>query len=77
MSSDIRGYSTIAEHAHPYQLAGQPKRHRDEMNRAILDARGTAGEDAGDAGLAGCGGRPRAPAAISVRRIPRRPRQFR
>ena len=36
--SDIRGYTTIAEHADPAVLARQLNRHRAEMNRAILGA---------------------------------------
>ena len=36
LMSDIRGYSTIAEHADPSLLAQQLNRHRAEMNRAIL-----------------------------------------
>ena len=34
--SDIRSYSTIAEHADPSQLAGQLNTHRAAMNQAIL-----------------------------------------
>ena len=36
LMSDIRSYSTIAEHADPSQLAGQLNTHRAAMNRAIL-----------------------------------------
>ena len=36
LMSDIRSYSTIAEHADPTQLAGQLNTHRAAMNRAIL-----------------------------------------
>ena len=36
LMSDIRGYSTIAEHADPSPLAAQLNRHRAAMNRAIL-----------------------------------------
>jgi len=52
LMSDIRGYSTIAEHADPSQLAGQLNRHRAEMNRAILDAGGTVMQYVGDAVMA-------------------------
>jgi adenylate cyclase len=41
LMSDIRSYSTIAEHADPSQLAGQLNTHRAAMNRAILDQDGT------------------------------------
>ena len=34
--SDIRSYSTIAEHADPSELAGQLNTHRAAMNRAII-----------------------------------------
>ena len=50
--SDIRGYSTIAEHADPSQLAQQLNRHRAEMNRAILAAGGTVMQYVGDAVMA-------------------------
>ena len=36
LMSDIRGYSTIAEHADPSALARQLNVHRAEMNRAIV-----------------------------------------
>ena len=36
LMSDIRSYSTIAEHADPSQLAGQLNTHRAAMNQAIL-----------------------------------------
>jgi adenylate cyclase len=36
LMSDIRSYSTIAEHADPSQLAGQLNTHRAAMNEAIL-----------------------------------------
>ena len=36
LMSDIRAYSTIAEHADPSQLAGQLNAHRAAMNGAIL-----------------------------------------
>jgi class 3 adenylate cyclase/ActR/RegA family two-component response regulator len=50
--SDIRGYSTIAEHADPSVLASQLNEHRAEMNRAILDAGGTVMQFVGDAVMA-------------------------
>ena len=50
--SDIRGYSSIAEHADPSALAGQLNVHRAEMNRAILDASGTVMQFVGDAVMA-------------------------
>jgi class 3 adenylate cyclase len=52
LMSDIRGYSTIAEHADPSQLAGQLNRHRAEMNRAILACGGTVMQYVGDAVMA-------------------------
>ncbi|MEA2646790.1 MAG: adenylate cyclase [Chloroflexota bacterium] len=50
--SDIRGYSTIAEHADPSVLAGQISQHRAAMNRAILDHGGTIMQFVGDAVMA-------------------------
>ena len=50
--SDIRGYTTIAEHVDPAVLAGQLNRHRAEMNRAILDGGGTVMQYVGDAVMA-------------------------
>src|SRR5580658_6681720 len=50
--SDIRGYSTIAEHADPSALAGQLNVHRGEMNRAILSVDGTVMQFVGDAVMA-------------------------
>ena len=50
--SDIRGYSTIAEHADPSRLAGQLNAHRSAMNRAILDSGGTVMQYVGDAVMA-------------------------
>jgi class 3 adenylate cyclase/DNA-binding NarL/FixJ family response regulator len=50
--SDIRGYTTIAEHADPAVLAGQLNRHRAEMNRAILSEGGTVMQYVGDAVMA-------------------------
>jgi adenylate cyclase len=52
LMSDIRGYSGIAEHAAPAQLAGQLNRHRAEMNRAILSHGGTVMQFVGDAVMA-------------------------
>jgi adenylate cyclase len=50
--SDIRGYSTIAEHADPSALAGQLNVHRGEMNRAIIGEGGTVMQFVGDAVMA-------------------------
>ncbi len=50
--SDIRGYSTIAEHADPSRLAGQLNTHRGEMNRAIISCGGTVMQYVGDAVMA-------------------------
>jgi class 3 adenylate cyclase/ActR/RegA family two-component response regulator len=50
--SDIRGYTTIAEHVDPAVLAGQLNRHRAEMNRAILATGGTVMQYVGDAVMA-------------------------
>jgi class 3 adenylate cyclase/ActR/RegA family two-component response regulator len=52
LMSDIRGYSTIAEHADPSVLAVQLNEHRAEMNRAILDVGGTVMQFVGDAVMA-------------------------
>ncbi|MFP5319885.1 MAG: adenylate/guanylate cyclase domain-containing protein [Acidimicrobiia bacterium] len=52
LMSDVRGYSTIAEHADPSGLAGQLNEHRAEMNRAVLDAGGTVMQFVGDAVMA-------------------------
>jgi adenylate cyclase len=52
LMSDIRSYSTIAEHADPSQLAGQLNTHRAAMNRAILDQEGTIMQFVGDAVMA-------------------------
>jgi class 3 adenylate cyclase len=52
LMSDIRGYSTISEHADPAALAGQLNRHRAEMNRAIIEAGGTVMQYVGDAVMA-------------------------
>jgi len=52
LMSDIRGYSGIAEHAQPTQLATQLNEHRAEMNKAILDVGGTVMQFVGDAVMA-------------------------
>ncbi|HEX8769808.1 MAG TPA: adenylate/guanylate cyclase domain-containing protein [Acidimicrobiales bacterium] len=52
LMSDIRGYSTIAEHADPSVLAGQLNEHRAEMNKAVLTAGGTVMQFVGDAVMA-------------------------
>ncbi|HTT58433.1 MAG TPA: adenylate/guanylate cyclase domain-containing protein, partial [Acidimicrobiales bacterium] len=50
--SDIRSYSTIAEHADPSELAGQLNTHRAAMNRAIIGQGGTVMQFVGDAVMA-------------------------
>jgi adenylate cyclase len=52
LMSDIRSYSTIAEHADPSQLAGQLNIHRAAMNDAILGENGTVMQFVGDAVMA-------------------------
>ena len=52
LMSDIRSYTTIAEHADPTQLAGQLNTHRAAMNRAILAEGGTVMQFVGDAVMA-------------------------
>lgn len=52
LMSDIRGYSTIAEHADPSALARQLHVHRGEMNRAIVAEGGTVMQFVGDAVMA-------------------------
>jgi adenylate cyclase len=52
LMSDIRSYSTIAEHADPSQLAGQLNTHRAAMNGAILKEGGTVMQFVGDAVMA-------------------------
>src|ERR1017187_4781724 len=52
LMSDIRSYSTIAEHADPSQLAGQSNTHRAAMNKAILGEGGTVMQFVGDAVMA-------------------------
>ncbi|MCU1454238.1 MAG: adenylate/guanylate cyclase [Acidimicrobiales bacterium] len=52
LMSDIRGYSTIAEHASPTALATQLNEHRAAMNGAILGEDGTVMQFVGDAVMA-------------------------
>src|SRR5690349_7690118 len=52
LMSDIRAYSTIAEHADPTELAGQLNVHRAAMNDAILGEGGTVMQFVGDAVMA-------------------------
>src|SRR6516165_2327339 len=52
LMSDIRSYSTIAEHADPSQLAGQLNTHRAAMNHAILGEGGTVMQFVGDSVMA-------------------------
>jgi adenylate cyclase len=52
LMSDIRGYSTIAEHAEPTALAAQLNAHRAEMNKVILAEEGTVMQFIGDAVMA-------------------------
>jgi class 3 adenylate cyclase len=52
LMSDIRGYTTIAEHADPSVLAGQLNEHRASMNHAIIDNSGTVMQFVGDAVMA-------------------------
>src|SRR5258708_2026425 len=52
LMSDIRSYSTIAEHADPSQLAGQLNIHRAAMTGAILGEGGTVMQFVGDAVMA-------------------------
>jgi adenylate cyclase len=52
LMSDIRGYSTIAEHTDPTVLAGQLNEHRACMNHAIIDSGGTVMQFVGDAVMA-------------------------
>ena len=52
LMSDIRAYSTIAEHADPTQLAGQLNTHRAAMNHAILGEGGVVMQFVGDAVMA-------------------------
>jgi adenylate cyclase len=52
LMSDVRGYSTIAEHSDPAVLAGQLNAHRRAMNTAILSEGGTVMQYVGDAVMA-------------------------
>ena len=52
LMSDIRSYSTIAEHAAPAELAAQLNVHRAAMNDAILGEGGTVMQFVGDAVMA-------------------------
>lgn len=52
LMSDIRGYTTIAEHADPSMLAGQLNEHRAAMNHAIIENSGTVMQFVGDAVMA-------------------------
>jgi class 3 adenylate cyclase/FixJ family two-component response regulator len=52
LMSDIRSYSTIAEHAAPAALAAQLNVHRAAMNEAILGEGGTVMQFVGDAVMA-------------------------
>jgi class 3 adenylate cyclase len=52
LMSDIRAYSTIAEHAAPAELAAQLNVHRAAMNDAILGEGGTVMQFVGDAVMA-------------------------
>ena len=52
LMSDIRSYSTIAEHADPSELASQLNTHRAAMNRAILGEGGTVMQFVRDAVMA-------------------------
>jgi adenylate cyclase len=52
LMSDIRGYSTISEHADPTVLAGQLSTHRAEMSKAVLAEEGTVMHFFGDAVIA-------------------------
>jgi adenylate cyclase len=52
LMSDVRGYSTIAEHSDPARLAAQLNAHRQAMNAAILGRGGTVMQYVGDAVMA-------------------------
>jgi class 3 adenylate cyclase len=52
LMSDIRGYSTIAEHTDSTILAGQLNEHRACMNHAIIESGGTVMQFVGDAVMA-------------------------
>ena len=68
LMSDVRGYTSIAEHADPAVLAQQLNRHRAEMNGAILGAGGTVMQYVGDAVMAVFGA-PRASADHAERAL--------
>jgi class 3 adenylate cyclase len=48
LTSDVRGYSTLAERADPHALAGQLHQHRDEMAGLITHRGGTVMQFVGD-----------------------------
>jgi class 3 adenylate cyclase/ActR/RegA family two-component response regulator len=52
LMSDIRGFTTIAEHTDPSKLAGQLNEHRAAMNAPIIDEGGTVMQFAGDSVMA-------------------------
>jgi len=52
LMSDIRGWSTIAEHTAPTVLASQLNRHRTAMSRIIVEHGGTVMQFIGDAVMA-------------------------
>lgn len=52
LMSDIRGFSTMAEHADPAALASQLSEHRAAMNQAVLEEGGTVMLYVGDAVMA-------------------------
>ncbi len=52
LMSDIRGFTAIAEHTDPSQLATQLNEHRAAMNQPIIDAGGTVMQFAGDSVMA-------------------------
>lgn len=52
LMSDIRSWSTLAEHTSPATLAGQLSHHRAAMTRAVLERDGTVMQFVGDAVIA-------------------------
>ncbi|HJQ04213.1 MAG TPA: adenylate/guanylate cyclase domain-containing protein [Nocardioides sp.] len=52
LMSDVRGYTTISEHADPAALAEQLNEHRKVMNAAVLGEGGTVMQYIGDAVMA-------------------------
>jgi class 3 adenylate cyclase/DNA-binding NarL/FixJ family response regulator len=52
LMSDIRGFTTIAEHTDPSKLATQLNEHRAAMSRPIIDNQGTIMQFAGDSVMA-------------------------